>query len=379
MTAGILLLACTAGVGGGVAQAAVNPATPAVASTTSAPTGTNAQPAPADVQKKQNQQILDHLNAVLHFYRNATAFTQKVGEPSDALYHDEALTLATQITQLAFQSAKSEATLFQTEATQQPTSVQNSASSATGTTQGQPAASQPPANSAEARQKHLSDLTATNKAKMEQLKSDLATVDGQMSHASAAKLRALTQQRETLQGQLDLAAAMQQALDRLLVLATTTSSDTSGLSGDIARLEHAVPVTVLPIAPTTEHAGARAATPTPTLNPTTTMTPKSVNGAESLGVVGQAELLFDLISNLHQMNLWMVENDHLRAQAVRLHEPLIALLRQTLQQGQTLAQSAPVGSPASSPAASKGATAPSPMPSAAQSTNSTLQQYEQLA
>ncbi len=216
---------------------------------------------------------------------------------------------------------------------------------------------------------------------MEQLKSDLAKVDGQIPSASAAKLRLLTQQRETLQGQLDLAAAMQQALDRLLVLATTTSSDTSGLSGDIARLEHAAPAATLPVAPTEEHATSHVILPTPA----TAVAPKSVNGAESLGVVGQAELLFDLISNLHQMNLWMVENDHLRAQAVRLHKPLIALLRQTLHQGQTLAQSAPAGLPASSASASKSATAPASTPvTTAQPTNatlqtSTLQQYEQLA
>ncbi len=109
ITAGILLLACAVGMGWrGEAQTTMNSATPA-------PVGTDAQTA-AEVQAKQDSQILAHLNAVLHFYRSATAFTQKVGEPSDALYQDEALTLATQITQLAFQSAKSEATLLRTEA-----------------------------------------------------------------------------------------------------------------------------------------------------------------------------------------------------------------------------------------------------------------------
>ena len=53
--------------------------------------------------------ILQHLNAVISWYREASAGFQSSGKPSDAIYHDNARSLALETTQLAFQAAKAAA------------------------------------------------------------------------------------------------------------------------------------------------------------------------------------------------------------------------------------------------------------------------------
>ena len=60
----------------------------------------------------QGKAMLDHLNDVLRFYRESTTQAQKVGEPSDVLYSEQATAQATQIGQTAFQSARNLAALF---------------------------------------------------------------------------------------------------------------------------------------------------------------------------------------------------------------------------------------------------------------------------
>src|SRR5215467_11503865 len=48
---------------------------------------------------------LHHLNQVINWYRHCTSGVQDVGLPSDAIYQDNAKNLASQVVQLAFQSA----------------------------------------------------------------------------------------------------------------------------------------------------------------------------------------------------------------------------------------------------------------------------------
>ena len=57
----------------------------------------------------QSRAILAHLGEIVRYYRMAVAPIQKVGEPSDALYVQQVQNEATQIGQLAFRSARSQA------------------------------------------------------------------------------------------------------------------------------------------------------------------------------------------------------------------------------------------------------------------------------
>src|SRR5580700_5583160 len=56
--------------------------------------------------------ILQHLNAIISWYRDSTSKIQAVGMPSDAIYQDTAQNLAQQAVRLAFQSAQAAALLI---------------------------------------------------------------------------------------------------------------------------------------------------------------------------------------------------------------------------------------------------------------------------
>src|SRR6202161_3835031 len=56
--------------------------------------------------------ILDHLNAVIDWYRHAMTRVQTVGLPSDAMYQFNAQNMAAEVAKLGFQSAQAEAALL---------------------------------------------------------------------------------------------------------------------------------------------------------------------------------------------------------------------------------------------------------------------------
>src|SRR5256885_16120849 len=57
--------------------------------------------------------ILNHLNAIITWYRDSTDKVHAVGLPSDAIYEDNARNLAAEAGRLAFQSARAEAKLIE--------------------------------------------------------------------------------------------------------------------------------------------------------------------------------------------------------------------------------------------------------------------------
>jgi hypothetical protein len=294
-----------------------------------------------------SDRILAHLNAAIHFLRTATAFQQKTGEPSDSLYRDQELTLVAQITQAAFASAKAEAALLNAEQAQTATSNAPGADTASV-----------------AAQQHLQAMQAATTARIAQLQAAIAAAERQMATASGARLQALSAQHDSLRGQLDLEHAMQEVLERFSTMNKPESTNTSKLSTEIARLELTAPVTP-----------QAAANPPSKPGSSTAFTGTSIHSAEQDGVLGQAETLFAQLNTLHQMNLWIAENDHLRDRVTALHDPLVALLRRTLQEGNVLTQGNAPAPPAPAPAANNkghaaGTAAVQPAP--------TLAEYEQL-
>ncbi len=291
-----------------------------------------------------DDRILTHLNAAIHFHRTATAFQQNAGEPSDALYHDQEESLAAQITQLAFDSAKAEAPLLNAEMAQ--------------------AANSNPGNNSvgSAQQERLQAMQAATAAKIAQIQNAIATTERQMTTASGARLQALTAEHDSLRGQLDLERAMQQVLEHFSSMDKAESTGSSKLSTEIAHLELSAPMS---------SPAAGSATSASSKSPS--FAGQSIQAAEQAGVLGQAETLFAQLNSLHQMNLWIAENDRLRARVVALHDPLVALLRKTLQAGNVLAQGAATA-PALPAGNNKGAAT---SPAQAQPTP-TLADYEHL-
>ena len=259
----------------------------------------------------RSQQILQHLNAVLRYYRSGLTTVQKVGEPSDVLYSQQATVQTAQMAQYAFQSARNLAALLTkvTPAGGQPAPAQ-------------PANSDNPPQQTEADK--LAQLRATTQARMADLTAQDTALDKQIAAGRGKQLTALRQQDEELEGQLELQKAMLEGLNKMSSM--DTSKANTGLAGEIDRLLRTAPelasTTVKPAAP-------------PVL--------ESLNSALDSGVSTQAPVLFQLLSTRHDIDTRIAEVDALQQQANDMRTPMVKLLRSTIQQGDAAMQSAPAG------------------------------------
>ena len=265
------------------------------------------QPAPAGFNVPQrSKQILDHLSSVIRYYRLALAPTQKVGEPSDALYRDEALTNSRDIASFAFQSGRAEATLLAAYQAQQ-----NGVTTA-------------PSTQSEASRL----LTARNNVeqRLTSLKAQQKTLQTQIDSASPAALQSLRNQQQQVEGALELNIAMSDALGRIVGMSDTQGH--SGLVGDVDRLERTAP----------ELTDTKAkVVPTPL---------ESLSTARSAGVSSQATVVFQLLSTRNQINQWIQATDALHQQALDLRTPLTTIVRSTIQKGNDLSQQQAAAAPA---------------------------------
>jgi len=277
------------------ATSPASPSAPASAATNPPSTPTAANPAE---NADRSKAIVQHLNAILRYYHDAGSPTiQKVGEPSDLIYRDQTATLAAQIAGFAFQSAKAEAELMarQSPADQATTPVQSQAQ----------------------RLRATRDSVAQRIA---QLKAQDAELDTKLGSAPSRENLALRQQRQEIEGELELQTAMQDALQK--VSSVSGISNDTGFLAQIEQLEQSAPGL----------SSGKPATVAPTL--------ESLSAAKSAGVTSQASVLFDLLSTRQSIEGLMKEADSLHQQALDLRTPLVNILRKTIAEGETLAQQA---------------------------------------
>src|SRR3984893_3481272 len=78
-------------------------------------------------QQLDSEAVINHLNAVIKLYRNASAELQTGGAPSDVIYQDNEKNLAAEVVRLAFQAARAEAAAIR--ATETGASASSSAQS----------------------------------------------------------------------------------------------------------------------------------------------------------------------------------------------------------------------------------------------------------
>ncbi len=251
--------------------------------------------------------ILDHLNAVIDWYRHAMTRVQTVGLPSDAMYQFNAQSMAAQVAKLAFQSAQAEAALI-------------------------PAASPQSSGNANSSQQNLAKLQSDVSTRISTLQAQISTLNQQISGARKAQLQDLMAQKERAQGELDLNKAMQQTFEQMSQFMTTNgSSGTGGLEGSINELQHSVPELTT--------AGSKTAVKPPS-------NPEAMPA--STGLIGEVVQLYEQLSSMHQISLMMEETAHVKDAATRLRSPLQATLRATIQQGQQLAGQSASAPPAPS-------------------------------
>jgi len=295
---GVLLITCISGATLLIAQ--TNP----VKSQPPAPSPTSSQqvqtsPLPGYDAAARTKSIVSHLNAAIRYYHNVEAPVQKIGEPSDLIYRTRAVTAATQVAQDAFQSAKAESLLMAKTPLQQAQITGQAA--------------------------QLERAKDQTEQRIASLKAEDAAIGKQIETASSRKRELLEQQRAQVEGELGLQSAMADALGR--IVSTVGASNKNGLTAQITQLENSNPGI----------ASNRATVVAPTL--------ETLNAVRSAGLTSQARTAIDLLTAKSAIDSLLDESEYLQRQATNLRAPLIALLRNTIQEGQTLSQSttSPVG------------------------------------
>ena len=122
--------------------------------------------------------ILDHLNAVIDWYRQVLTRVPTAGLPSDAVYQLNAQNMSVEVVQLAFQSAQAEAALLP------------AASPASG-------AGPAHLSAGEARERHNARITA--------LEAQIADLNQQIASAPKAKRQQLIAQKDSARGRVGFA------------------------------------------------------------------------------------------------------------------------------------------------------------------------------
>jgi small-conductance mechanosensitive channel len=243
--------------------------------------------------------ILQHLNAAITWYHDASSKIEPVGLPSDAIYQDNARNLASQTVRLAFASARAEAAL-----------VANDPSS------------QPNQKPAQAGQQNFRQIQNETQTRIDELQSRIQAVNKEMAKAPASKRKTLAGQREALQGELNLYKTVQENLNKMSDFMEGASAGGEGLLGSIEQLARSVPE--IWGGPGTQKQGPKA--------------PTSGSGlANTSGLIGQSLTLMERYRAVHDIEQMIKETDHVKESAEEVRKPLRDALRATLQRGRTLA------------------------------------------
>jgi small-conductance mechanosensitive channel len=262
--------------------------------------------------------ILQHLNAIISWYRDSTSKIQAAGMPSDAIYQDTAQNLAQQVVRLAFQSAQEAALLVNT-------SDQTTAA---------PAA---PTPSGSGQQQNFAQTLATLKAGISANQSKIDALNKQIERAAPSKRQSLTAQRDALQGEIELDQATADAVQKLATFVESSNdSGASGFAGSINDLARTVPE-VLGDA-NAQKAAAKPEATKPAIS-------------QSSGLIGQGLALYSEIRTMHQIDQMADETEHVREIAAALRQPMRDALGATIQRGRNLVGQTPPSDPAQAKAA----------------------------
>ncbi|HTG27830.1 MAG TPA: mechanosensitive ion channel protein MscS [Methylomirabilota bacterium] len=271
------------------------------------PGGFTQQPQPLD-----SEAVINHLNAVIKLYRNASAELQAGGAPSDVIYQDNEQNYTADVVRLAFQAARAEAAAIRT--TQKNGGSTNSAQSSAQT-------------------------EARNKARIADVQSKIDNFDKQIASAPKNKRPALEAQKEALEGELNLDNAVLEVIQkRAASMESGNDTGAEGLEGRINQLARSVPGV---FASTNDQKSGTQAKPTPQAD-ATKQTPA--------GLVSQALALYGAITSVHQIDQLNEQTANVRQLVTDLRQPLRDALVADIKKGRDLTDQAVSGkSPPASP------------------------------
>ena len=238
--------------------------------------------------------VLGHLNAIIGWYRDASANVQPGELPSDAIFQQNVRALAAQAVQLAFQSARAEAALV----------GESSGSSDNGGA---------PQNYAQV-QARVSQHLADDQSALDALNKKIPA-------QSAAKRKNSLAQRDALAGQIALDKAMLDAIQKMSSFVELNAVNKQGLEGSINELANSIPELLAP-----PRSGVAAPQkPGQEVSPTTT---------KSSGLIGELVTLYDQVQSMRTIDRLLAENARVSETATALREPLRDSIRAIIAKGQ---------------------------------------------
>lgn len=313
--------------------------------------GQTSSPSSHATPPNSQEQILNHLDLVLAWARQWNSAEVYLIRPGDALYLENGREIARQVVDLEFQSALAQAALI-------------------GNSSTKPSASGTPSPNGTNAQSIL-QLQQRLGQQIEVLQTQLKALDEKIPTVRAKDRPALLSQRDTVQGQLQLAQALQQNLQKLSSFMLSSEMATQGataLTSKILAQERANPT------------GAADQTVVKTKGKSTGAAPHATSGpalasSQNHGLIGQLGQLIHFAESLRALHNLQDDTKQLQAATQQFRAPLLAAMRSTLKQGQielsgvgqpaSPSSSAPSNAAAGTQAAPAAASAPAAAPTAA--------------
>ena len=258
------------------------------------------------------KQVLDHVELVMRWYRQWENADMFVVHSADELYIENGQAIARQAMKLEFQSALAEATI-----------IGEKSGKASHAHTGTP-------STVDAQ--NIFQALQSIEPQIQTLKNELDTVNRKILQVSAKKRPPLLAQRDTLQGQIQLALALQGNLQKLtsfMTLAEDANGATTELTGKIRGLEKTVPALQTVVAPGQAGAGVKSQS-----TPKIVSAPAPVTNAQGAGLVGQLGQMFHLIRSLRALDQLSDATAQMQTSTLALRAPLLIELRAILREGQ---------------------------------------------
>ena len=258
------------------------------------------------------KQVLDHVELVMRWYRQWENADMFVVRSADELYIENGQAIARQAMKLEFQSALAEATI-----------IGEKSGKASHAHTGTP-------STVDAQ--NIFQALQSIEPQIQTLKNELDTVNRKILQVSAKKRPPLLAQRDTLQGQIQLALALQDNLQKLtsfMTLAEDANGATTELTRKIRSLEKTVPALQTVVAPGQAGAGVKSQSA-----PKIVSAPAPVTNAQGAGLVGQLGQMFHLISSLRALDQLSDATAQMQTSTLALRAPLLIELRAILREGQ---------------------------------------------
>jgi len=268
----------------------------------------------ADNQPISSDAIIHHLSAIISWYRDCTTKVQPPGFASDAIYQGDARNLAEQAIRLAFDSARAAVPLVNAQG-QQQTSTDNNGQPAQGATQSQ----------------NLAQFKAKTSAHLADLQAQLDSVNKQLATAPPRARAALQNQRDNLQGEIELNSAILDSVGKMLnFIESGNESSGEGLQGNIDALARSIPEVFSTTTSNQKTENKPAAQVTPAANRTQAASPSSS------GLIGEAGALYTEMRSIRDIDQLANETQNVRDIADSLRQPLRDAMKATIQQSKDL-------------------------------------------